>query len=118
MNSAATTEVERDLTESARHTISSFRSMTWRPYLSDLRNGAILVDVPSRALTSGTKRVTLSDVGADERGSDTQLPDNPLGTHGLYLGWHYYRNHGTHDTRKIGRRSSDGCIGQFNEHIA
>ncbi|GIT91491.1 ErfK protein [Jannaschia pagri] len=45
-------------------------------------------------------------------------PDNPLGTHALYLGWTYYRIHGTHDTRKIGRRSSSGCIGLYNEHIA
>lgn len=45
-------------------------------------------------------------------------PDNPLGTHALYLSWTYYRIHGTHDTRKIGRRSSNGCIGLFNEHIA
>ncbi|MEM9901752.1 MAG: L,D-transpeptidase family protein [Pseudomonadota bacterium] len=44
-------------------------------------------------------------------------PDNPLGTHALYLGWKYYRIHGTHDTRKIGRRSSNGCIGLYNEHI-
>ncbi|MDF1854980.1 L,D-transpeptidase [Pseudooceanicola sp.] len=45
-------------------------------------------------------------------------PDNPLGTHALYLSWTYYRIHGTHDTRKIGRRSSSGCIGLYNEHIA
>lgn len=45
-------------------------------------------------------------------------PDNPLGTHALYLSWEYYRIHGTHDTRKIGRRSSNGCIGLYNEHIA
>ena len=45
-------------------------------------------------------------------------PDNPLGTHALYLTWKYYRIHGTHDTRKIGRRSSNGCIGLYNEHIA
>jgi len=44
-------------------------------------------------------------------------PDNPLGTHALYLSWTYYRIHGTHDTRKIGRRSSSGCIGLYNEHI-
>ena len=44
-------------------------------------------------------------------------PDNPLGTHDLYLSWQYYRIHGTHDTRKIGRRSSNGCIGLYNEHI-
>ena len=45
-------------------------------------------------------------------------PDNPLGTHAMYLSWKYYRIHGTHDTRKIGRRSSNGCIGLYNEHIA
>ncbi|WP_347311056.1 L,D-transpeptidase [Defluviimonas sp. SAOS-178_SWC] len=45
-------------------------------------------------------------------------PDNPLGTHAMYLGWPAYVIHGTHDTRKIGRRSSDGCIGLFNSSIA
>ena len=45
-------------------------------------------------------------------------PENPLGTHALYLSWTYFRIHGTHDTRKIGRRSSNGCIGLYNEHIA
>lgn len=45
-------------------------------------------------------------------------PDNPLGTHALYLSWTYYRIHGTHDTRKIGRRSSNGCIGLYNEQIS
>ena len=45
-------------------------------------------------------------------------PDNPLGTHAMYLGWPAYLIHGTHDTRKIGRPSSDGCIGLYNEKIA
>ncbi len=45
-------------------------------------------------------------------------PDNPLGTHALYLSWTYYRVHGTGDSRKIGRKSSNGCIGLYNEHIA
>lgn len=44
-------------------------------------------------------------------------PDNPLGTRALYLSWTYYRIHGTHDTRKIGRRSSNGCVGMYNEHV-
>lgn len=44
-------------------------------------------------------------------------PDNPLGTHAMYLGWPAYLIHGTHDTRKIGRPSSDGCIGLYNEKI-
>ncbi len=43
--------------------------------------------------------------------------DNPLGTHALYLDWPAYLIHGTHDTRKIGRRSSSGCIGLFNRQI-
>jgi lipoprotein-anchoring transpeptidase ErfK/SrfK len=45
-------------------------------------------------------------------------PENPLGTHALYLSWQYYRIHGTNDTRKIGRRSSNGCIGLYNTQIA
>ncbi|SEN30606.1 Lipoprotein-anchoring transpeptidase ErfK/SrfK [Paracoccus alcaliphilus] len=44
-------------------------------------------------------------------------PDNPMGTHALWFSWQYYRLHGTHDTRKIGRKSSNGCIGLYNEHI-
>ncbi|WP_299653273.1 L,D-transpeptidase [uncultured Jannaschia sp.] len=44
--------------------------------------------------------------------------DNPLGTHAMYLDWPAYLIHGTHDTRKIGRRSSSGCIGLYNEKIA
>ncbi|MEJ6709374.1 MAG: L,D-transpeptidase [Amylibacter sp.] len=39
---------------------------------------------------------------------------NPLGTRAMYLDWPAYLIHGTHDTRKIGRRSSSGCIGLFN----
>lgn len=45
-------------------------------------------------------------------------PLNPLGSHALYLSWQYYRIHGTHDTRKIGRKSSDGCVGLYNDQIA
>ena len=44
-------------------------------------------------------------------------PENPLGVRALYLDWPAYRIHGTHDTRKIGRRSSNGCVGLYNEHI-
>lgn len=45
-------------------------------------------------------------------------PGNPLGTHAMYLAWPAYLIHGTHDTRKIGRRSSSGCIGLYNNMIA
>ena len=44
-------------------------------------------------------------------------PDNPLGTRAMYLSWPAYIIHGTHDTRKIGRRSSSGCIGLFNQQV-
>jgi lipoprotein-anchoring transpeptidase ErfK/SrfK len=36
----------------------------------------------------------------------------------MYLDWPAYLIHGTHDTRKIGRQSSSGCIGLYNDHIA
>jgi hypothetical protein len=61
---------------------------------------------------------------ANMRERDPTLPDfmpagpgNPLGTHAMYLTWPAYLIHGTHDTRKIGRRSSSGCIGLYNEAI-
>lgn len=44
-------------------------------------------------------------------------PDNPLGVRALNLTWQYYLIHGTNDIRKIGRQSSNGCIGLFNEHV-
>lgn len=149
------TEVERDLSEIVRRNISSFRSLDWRPYFDNTRNGAILVDTTSRALhywsedqsvyklypTSVpltedlTRRGRTSIIRKVEGPSWAPTPamrvrnpewpsfvgpgpDNPLGTHALYLTWKYYRIHGTHDTRKIGRRSSNGCIGLYNEHIA
>ena len=149
------TEVERDPNEVVRHNISSFRSLDWQPYFSNTRNGAILVDIDSRALhywsedqsiyklypTSvpltedltrrGRTSVVRKVEGPSWRPTPAMRernpewpefvgpgPDNPLGTHALYLSWTYYRIHGTHDTRKIGRRSSNGCIGLYNEHIS
>ncbi|WP_172677875.1 L,D-transpeptidase [Ruegeria sp. 6PALISEP08] len=44
-------------------------------------------------------------------------PGNPLGTRAMYLGWPAYLVHGTQDTRKIGRQSSSGCIGLYNQHV-
>ena len=44
-------------------------------------------------------------------------PDNPLGTHALYLGWNEYRIHGTNKPFGIGRRSSSGCIRMYPEDI-
>lgn len=58
------------------------------------------------------------------RERDPSLPDhmeggpgNPLGTRAMYLSWPAYLVHGTHDTRKIGRQSSSGCIGLYNQHV-
>jgi len=155
VNSAATTQNERDINETVRRNISSFRQLDWRPYFKDTRKGAILVDIDSRAvhywsedqseyklfpssvpLTEDLTRrgrtvVTQKVEGPSWRPTPSMLkrnpewpkfigpgPDNPLGTHALYLSWTYYRIHGTHDTRKIGRKSSNGCIGLYNEHIA
>lgn len=44
-------------------------------------------------------------------------PGNPLGTRAMYLSWPAYLVHGTHDTRKIGRQASSGCIGLYNQHV-
>ena len=155
VNSQATTENERDLNEVVRRNISSFRTLDWRPYFSNTRNGAVLVDIDSRAVhywsedqsicklypssvpltqeltRRGRTEVVRKVEGPSWRPTPSMIkrnpewpefigpgPDNPLGTHALYLSWTYYRIHGTHDTRKIGRRSSNGCIGLYNEHIA
>ena len=118
--------------------MSSFRAVDWRPHFSSLRNGAVLVDTTSRALPMtedltrrGRTSIVRKVVGPSWSPTPSMKkrnpewpdyvppgPDNPLGTHALYLGWTYYRIHGTHDTRKIGRRSSNGCIGLYNENIA
>lgn len=155
VNGDDTVEIERDVTETVRRNISSFRTLDWQPYFSNLNNGAILVDIDSRALhfwsedesiyklypssvplsedltRRGRTSVVRKVEGPDWRPTPSMLernpdwppyvppgPDNPLGTHALYLSWTYYRIHGTHDTRKIGRRSSNGCIGLYNEHVA
>lgn len=140
---------------SVRNNISSFRMLDWRPYFTDTRKGAILIDTTSRALhfwsedqtvyrlypTSvplsedltrrGRTEIIKKVVGPEWRPTPSMLernpdwpeyigpgPDNPLGTHALWLSWTYYRIHGTHDTRKIGRKSSNGCVGLYNEHIS
>ena len=153
-NDISTTEIEREVSQTVRHNASSFRALDWEPYFSNLKNGAVLVDISSRALhfwsedektyklypssvplseeltRRGRTKVTRKVVGPSWRPTPSMLernpewpeyippgPDNPLGTHALYLSWQYYRIHGTHDTRKIGRRSSNGCIGLYNEHV-
>jgi L,D-transpeptidase ErfK/SrfK len=149
-----TVEFNPALSSTVRRNASSFRALDWQPYFDNLRNGAILVDINSRALhywaedgvtyrlypssvplsedltRRGRTAVTLKDPTAGLAPDPAMRqrnpewpdyvppgPDNPLGTRALHLSWTYYRIHGTHDTRKIGRRSSNGCIGLYNEHI-
>ena len=148
------TEFRGSLSNTVARNTSSFRSLDWQPFFSNLSKGAILEDTSSRALhywhTDGSYHLYPTSVPMTEdltrRGRTSIVrkvvgpewrptpamkernpewpdyvgpgPDNPLGTHALYLSWTYYRIHGTHDTRKIGRRSSNGCIGLYNEHIA
>ena len=45
-------------------------------------------------------------------------PDNPLGSHALYLGWMSYLLHGTNKPYGIGRRASHGCVRLYPEDIA
>jgi len=47
-------------------------------------------------------------------------PENPLGSHALYLGWPQYLLHGTNKPWGIGRRVSSGCVRMYNrdaEHL-
>lgn len=44
-------------------------------------------------------------------------PDNPMGTHALYLGFETIAIHGTNKPYGIGRRVSSGCIRMFPEDI-
>ncbi len=44
-------------------------------------------------------------------------PDNPLGSHALYLGWPQYLMHGTNKPYGIGRRVSSGCMRMYPEDI-
>ena len=147
-------QAERDPTLTVRRNISSFRTLEWEPYFDNLRNGAILVDIDSRAVhywsedkatyklypssvpltddltRRGRTNIILKDPEPDWRPTPSMKkrnpewpdyigpgPENPLGTRSLHLSWTYYRIHGTHDTRKIGRKSSNGCIGLYNEHV-
>lgn len=44
-------------------------------------------------------------------------PDNPMGTHAMYLGFPQIAIHGTNKPYGIGRRVSSGCIRMFPEDI-
>ena len=47
---SGSTEFEVDPNETVRRNISSFRTLDWKDYFDNTNNGAILVDVTSRAL--------------------------------------------------------------------
>lgn len=44
-------------------------------------------------------------------------PDNPLGSHALYLAWPTYLIHGTNIPWSVGRHASNGCVRLYPEHI-
>lgn len=148
-------EMEKSATGTRRNNVSGFRMLEWRDHFDNIRGGAILADLRSRALHYWSEDETVyrlypTSVPLSEdltRRGRTEViqkvvnppwrptpsmrqrfpdwpavvpggdPKNPLGVRALYLSWPAYRIHGTHDTRKIGRQSSDGCVGLYNEHI-
>lgn len=101
----------------------------WNHDGTDYRIYPTSVPMSEELAKRGYTRIVRKKVGPDwtptqsmlERNPDLQYmppgPDNPLGTHAMYLSWPAYIIHGTHDTRKIGRKSSDGCIGLYNSMI-
>ena len=138
-----------------RNNVSSFRMLDWQNYFENTQNGAILVDITSRALhywseDQSVYRLYPTSVPLSEeltRRGRTQVvekvvnpswrptpsmrernpewpevveggsPDNPLGTRALYLSWTYYRIHGTHDPKLVGKKATAGCFGLLNVDI-
>lgn len=111
--------------------IDSFALHYWNQGQGIYRQYPIAIPLKSEFERRGRTQVTQKVDGPSWRPTAAMLkrdptlpsyvgpgPENPLGTHALYLSWEYYRIHGNNDTRKIGRRASSGCIGLFNEHIA
>jgi lipoprotein-anchoring transpeptidase ErfK/SrfK len=101
----------------------------WNHDGSDYRVYPTAVPISEELTKRGYTEIVRKKVGPSWTPTPSQLerypdwepigpgPDNPLGTHAMYLSWPAYIIHGTHDTRKIGRRSSDGCIGLYNNEI-
>lgn len=102
----------------------------WSGDGSDYRIYPTSVPKTEELTRRGYTRIVRKKIGPDWTPTPSQVarfpdwhymppgPDNPLGTHAMYLDWPAYLIHGTHDTRKIGRQSSDGCIGLYNSNIA
>ena len=55
------------------------------------------------------------DVPRHMKGGD---PDNPLGTHAMYLGSTLYRIHGSPDADSVGEAESSGCFRMRNVDVA
>ena len=55
------------------------------------------------------------DVPRRMKGGD---PDNPLGTHAMYLGSTLYRIHGSPDADSVGEAESSGCFRMRNTDVA
>ena len=55
------------------------------------------------------------DVPRHMKGGD---PDNPLGTHAMYLGSTLYRIHGSPDADSVGEAESSGCFRMRNADVA
>jgi lipoprotein-anchoring transpeptidase ErfK/SrfK len=55
------------------------------------------------------------DVPRRMKGGD---PDNPLGTHAMYLGSTLYRIHGSPDAESVGEAESSGCFRLRNADVA
>jgi L,D-transpeptidase ErfK/SrfK len=102
----------------------------WNADGSDYRIYPTSVPMTAELTRTGYTEIVRKKVGptwtptANMRIRDPDLPafmpageGNPLGTHAMYLAWPAYLIHGTHDTRKIGRQSSSGCIGLYNDKI-
>jgi len=54
------------------------------------------------------------DVPRHMKGGD---PDNPLGTHAMYLGSTLYRIHGSNDPDSVGEAESSGCFRMRNTDV-
>ncbi len=83
--------------------------LTRRGYATIVRKTEYPSWTPTKEMRQRDPQLPLTMEGGD--------PNNPLGSRAMYLSWPAYLIHGTHDTRKIGRMSSSGCIGLYNNHV-
>jgi lipoprotein-anchoring transpeptidase ErfK/SrfK len=102
----------------------------WNADGSDCRIFPTSVPLTDEITKRGYTQIVRKKVGSSRAPTTSQMerypdwkpippgPQNPLGTHVMYLSWPACIIRGTHDTRKIGRRSSDGCVGLFTANIA